>query len=41
MVTVIVGAVLIVGVAIKRFLPNLFDQISQMITGAASSLGGG
>ncbi|MFA5162154.1 MAG: hypothetical protein WC421_07895 [Elusimicrobiales bacterium] len=41
MLTVIVGVVLIAGAAIKRFMPGLFAQIQNMITGAAGSLGAG
>lgn len=39
MLTVVVGVVLIAGVALKRFMPTLFNQIQGMITGAASSMG--
>lgn len=39
MLTVIVGVLLITGAAIKKFMPGLFAQISQSITGAASNLG--
>jgi anti-sigma factor RsiW len=35
------GIVLIGGVALKRFMPALFDNIQQMISGAASSMGAG
>ena len=41
MLSVIVGAVVVVGFAIKKFMPQLFDQISNMISGAAGSLGTG
>ncbi len=40
MLTVVVGVVLVAGMALKRFMPGLFDQISNMISGAAGSLGG-
>ena len=38
MLTVVVGVVLVAGVALKRFMPGLFAQIQQMISGAAGSL---
>jgi len=41
MLTVVVGVVLVAGVALKRFMPGLFTQIQTMISGAASSLGQG
>ena len=41
MLTVVVGVVLVAGVALKRFMPGLFSQIQQMISGAAGSLGQG
>jgi|GEM_PF-1045502 len=41
MVTVVVGVVLVSGVAMKQFMPSLFGSISQMITGASSSMSGG
>lgn len=40
MLTVVVGVVLVAGVALKKFLPGLFEQIKGMISGAASNLGG-
>ena len=39
MLTVVVGVVLVAGVALKRFMPGLFASIQQMISGAATSLG--
>ena len=39
MLTVVVGVVLVAGVALKRFMPGLFSSIQQMISGAATSLG--
>jgi Flp pilus assembly pilin Flp len=39
MLTVVVGVVLVAGVALKRFMPGLFSQIQTMISGAAGSLG--
>ncbi|MBI4056687.1 MAG: hypothetical protein HY399_03970 [Elusimicrobia bacterium] len=39
MLTVVVGVVLVAGMALKKFMPGLFGQIQGMITGAASSLG--
>ncbi len=41
MLTVVVGVVLVAGVALKRFMPDLFSKISGMISGAASSMGSG
>jgi Flp pilus assembly pilin Flp len=41
MLTVVVGVVLVAGVALKKFMPTLFNNIQQMITGAASSMGSG
>jgi Flp pilus assembly pilin Flp len=41
MLTVVVGVVLVAGVALKRFMPTLFNNIQQMITGAASQMGTG
>jgi len=41
MLTVVVGVVLVAGVALKRFMPGLFTQIQQMISGAASQMGSG
>ncbi len=31
----------VAGVALKKFMPNLFNNIQQMITGAASQMGSG
>lgn len=39
MLTVVVGVVLVAGVALKKFMPCLFNNIQQMITGAAGQLG--
>jgi Flp pilus assembly pilin Flp len=39
MLTVVVGVVLVAGIALKKFMPGLFTQIQQMISGAASNLG--
>ncbi|MCX5784380.1 MAG: hypothetical protein NTX59_01695 [Elusimicrobia bacterium] len=39
MLAVVVGVVLIAGVALKNYMPGLFRQISTMIGGAATSLG--
>jgi len=41
MLSVVVGVVLIAGIALKRYMPTLFMQIQGMITGAAGSLGSG
>ncbi len=39
MLAVVVGVVLLAGVAIKNFMPGLFTQIEGLISGAADSLG--
>ena len=39
MLTVVVGVVLVAGVALKKFMPALFRQIQGMITSAAGSMG--
>ncbi len=39
MLTVVVGVVLVAGVALKKFMPGLFSQIQGMISGAANNLG--
>ena len=39
MLTVVVGVVLVAGMALKKYMPGLFGQIQGMITGAAGSLG--
>lgn len=41
MLTVVVGVVLVAGIALKKFMPQLFSQIQGMITGAAGQMGGG
>lgn len=41
MLTVVVGVVLVAGVALKKFMPTLFNNIQGMITGAASQMGSG
>ncbi len=41
MLTVVVGVVLVAGVALKKFMPTLFNQIQQMISGAAGQMGSG
>ena len=41
MLTVVVGVVLVAGVALKKFMPVLFNNIQQMITGAAGQMGSG
>ena len=41
MLTVVVGVVLVAGVALKRFMPGLFASIQQMISGAATQMGSG
>jgi len=41
MLSVVVGVVLVAGVALKRFMPSLFSQIQNMISGAAGSMGQG
>ena len=39
MLTVVVGVVLVSGAMLKKFMPSLFNNIQQMITGAASASG--
>lgn len=39
MLTVVVGVVLVAGIALKKFMPGLFSQIQGMISGAANDLG--
>lgn len=39
MLAVVVGVVLIAGMFIKRYIPNLWAQIQGLISGAAGSLG--
>jgi Flp pilus assembly pilin Flp len=39
MLTVVVGVVLVAGIALKKFMPGLFTQIQGMISGAANNLG--
>ncbi|MHB0996118.1 MAG: class III signal peptide-containing protein [Elusimicrobiales bacterium] len=39
MLAVVVGVVLIAGVALKKYMPSLFSSIQGMINGAASTLG--
>ena len=41
MLTVVVGVVLISGAMLKKFMPTLFNNIQQMITGAAGQMGSG
>ena len=41
MLAVVVGVVLIAGVAIKNYMPGLFGKIQGLIDGAADSLGAG
>lgn len=41
MLTVVVGVVLVAGVALKKFMPGLFSQIQGMISGAANTMGSG
>jgi Flp pilus assembly pilin Flp len=39
MLAVVVGVVLVAGMALKKYMPTLFASIQGMINGAASSLG--
>jgi Flp pilus assembly pilin Flp len=39
MLAVAVGVVLIAGMALKNYMPGLFQKIQAMINGAAGSLG--
>ncbi len=41
MLAVVVGVVLIAGMALKNYMPALFTKIQGMINGAAGSLGSG
>lgn len=41
MLTVVVGVVLVSGVALKKFMPGLFDGIAKKIMDATTVLGGG
>jgi Flp pilus assembly pilin Flp len=41
MLTVVVGVVLVSGAALKKFMPGLFTQISDMIRSAADGMGRG
>jgi Flp pilus assembly pilin Flp len=41
MLAVVVGVVLIAGMAIKKYMPSLWSQIQGMISSAAGSLGAG
>ena len=41
MLTVVVGVVLVSGAMLKKFMPTLFNNIQQMITGAAGQMGSG
>jgi outer membrane murein-binding lipoprotein Lpp len=41
MLAVVVGVVLMAGMAIKKYMPSLWAQIQGMISGAAGSLGAG
>lgn len=39
MLTVVVGVVLVSGVALKRFMPNLFNSVQVKILDATNQLG--
>jgi|GEM_PF-906740 len=39
MLTVVVGVVLVAGMALKHYMPDLFSNISNKITEAVNSLG--
>lgn len=41
MLTVVVGVVLVSGVAMKKFMPTFFDGVSKKIMDAGNALGGG
>ena len=41
MLAVVVGVVLVAGVALKKYMPTLFGSIQNMINGAAGTLGSG
>lgn len=40
MLTVVVGVVLVSGIAMKKFMPGMFTQIQTMILDAVGKLGG-
>jgi len=40
MLTVVVGVVLVAGMAMKHYMPSLFSKISEMISISATTLGG-
>lgn len=40
MLTVVVGVVLAAGAALKKFMPQLFEQIQGLISSAAGNLAG-
>ncbi len=41
MLTVVVGVVLVAGMALKHYMPDLFSNISNKITNAVNSLAAG
>jgi Flp pilus assembly pilin Flp len=41
MLTVVVGVVLVAGVALKKYLPGLIENIKGMISGTGQALGTG
>jgi Flp pilus assembly pilin Flp len=41
MLTVVVGVVLVSGVALKKYMPGLFDTIAKKISDATGVLGSG
>jgi Flp pilus assembly pilin Flp len=40
MLTVVVGVVLVSGVALKKFMPGFFENVATKVTEAANRLGG-
>jgi len=41
MLTVVVGVVLVSGMALKKFMPDLFNDIAEKIREASGTLGSG
>lgn len=39
MLTVVVGVVLVSGAMLKKFMPTMFENITQMLLNAANGLG--
>lgn len=39
MLTVVVGVVLVSGVALKKFMPSFFERVQQLILNAGDTMG--